>query len=93
MGILVKLVLVTFFWLALFEPHLIQPLAVLPIAAVLQVLTMPDYLTWVVTFVALELIERLFVRFGRRRGPPLVPTHETRPVMKRGDWNQKRGGG
>lgn len=65
MRILMRAVLATVCWLGFFEPHLIQPLAVLPLERVLGVLTGADLVLWLVTFGAvwagLELFDRWMV--------------------------------
>ncbi|OFJ46420.1 hypothetical protein BA896_021960 [Janthinobacterium lividum] len=54
-------------WLGLFEVHLIKPLAVLPISAVMATLTAADFLLWSVCFMAMSALFDLFDRYLESR--------------------------
>lgn len=66
MGILINAAVAIVCWLGLFQPHLIQPLAVLPLSVVLENLTAVDYALLLATFVAITIGMDIFDHFTKK---------------------------
>ena len=82
---LVYFFLATICWLGIFEVHLIQPFALLPVTTVLQVLTGADYVLWVFCFIMIVVLDRIVDLVTTRNSPPVALVREVlRKVKKRG---------
>lgn len=91
MHFFVKLVLATIVWLGIFESHLIQPIAVLPLSYVLEALTLPDFFLWFGCFLAVEFLDLVTSYCFQRTGPTELPYRPDRvPVAKRGSRGHLR---
>lgn len=64
---LMYFILATICWLGIFEVHLIQPFAVLPVTTVLQVLTGVDYVLWIFCFIGVVITDRVYDHFMLRK--------------------------
>lgn len=91
MRIFFNVLIATFFWLGIFEPHLFVPLTVLPLTYVFASLTGADYVLWVFTFIAVVVLSDIVELLGRRSTPPAAPgSNATWRVRKRGDPIKRR---
>lgn len=88
LGFISKFVLATLMWLGCFEPHLIMPLQVLPVSAVLDALHASDYLLWLATFFAIEVAARIGAALARPRDEPTC--RERMPRLEPAQGRQKK---